>query len=368
VWESFAAPSLVNKLVPEQEITPSEEIVCEAPAVRRSIGAVVTGVAPGLFLTGTIAALAFALRELPGVAILSPMIIATFLGMALHNLVGMPDWAKAGVIFSLRRVLRLGIILLGFQLVLTQVLQVGVTGVAVILASLLGTFLFTKWLGKVTGVDPRLAELIAAGTSICGASAVIATNTVTQARDEDVAYAVACVTLFGSLAMFVYPMLAAPLNLTPEVFGLWSGSSIHEIAQVVAAAFQDGERAGEIATIAKLTRVMMLAPMVIILGVVSARRAAHALDPAGRKAPPTPWFVLGFIALMIVNSAVTIPAGPRHWIIASTTFLLSMALAAMGLETDFRKVKAEGFKPAALAAAAWIFIGGFSLALIKLTQ
>ena len=134
----------MNKLVPEQEITPSEEIVCEAPAVRRSIGAVVTGVAPGLFLTGTIAALAFALRELPGVAILSPMIIATFLGMALHNLVGMPDWAKAGVIFSLRRVLRLGIILLGFQLVLTQVLQVGVTGVAVILASLVGTFLFTK--------------------------------------------------------------------------------------------------------------------------------------------------------------------------------------------------------------------------------
>ena len=148
---------------------------------------------------------------------------------------------------------------------------------------------------------------------------------------------------------------------------MWSGSSIHEIAQVVAAAFQDGAHAGEIATVSKLTRVMMLAPLVITLGVIATRRAAHATDGVKRKAPPMPWFVLGFIGLVIVNSLVTIPAQPKAYVVLATTFMLSMALAAMGLETDFRKLKAEGLKPLVLAATAWIFIAAFSLALIKLT-
>src|SRR5260370_28141732 len=117
--------------------------------------------------------------------------------------------------------------------------------------TLLATFAFTIWMGKLLGVEAKLAQLMAAGTSICGASAVIATNTVTNADDEDVAYAVACVTVFGSIAMFVYPLLPSLLHLDPYAFGLWSGASIHEIAQVVAASFQDGQRAGEFATIAK---------------------------------------------------------------------------------------------------------------------
>ena len=112
---------------------------------------------------------------------------------------------------------------------------------------------------------------------------------------------------------------------------------------------------------------MMLAPLVITLGIIAARRAAHEADKTKRKAPPMPWFVLGFIAMVIVNSVITIPAVPKGWTVVATTFMLSMALAAMGLETDFRKLKAEGLKPLALAAAAWIFIAAFSLALVKLT-
>ena len=300
---------------------------------------------PGLALTASVAGLAFAVRSIPGVGILSPMILATLLGMIFHNVVGTPAWAKPGVMFSLRRILRLGIILLGLQLMASQVAEVGFVGVGVILAVLVGTFAFTKWFGRVLGVDAKLAELIAAGTSICGASAVIATNTVTEGSDEDVAYAVACVTVFGSLSMFLYPLLQGMLHLSAESYGLWSGASIHEIAQVVAAAFQDGARAGELATVAKLTRIMMLAPVVITLGLLAARRAAHAADKAARKAPPMPWFVLGFVALVMLNSVVAIPAAPKHLIVMATTFLLSMALAAMGLETDFRKLRAEGISP-----------------------
>ena len=246
-------------------------------------------------------------------------------------------------------------------------IEVGGRGIGIIAATLVATFAFTVWMGKWLGVDRKLAQLIAAGTSICGASAVIATNTVTNARDEDVAYAVACVTVFGSVAMFSYPLLPGLLHLDPHAFGLWSGASIHEIAQVVAAAFQDGQKAGQFGTIAKLSRVMLLAPVVIGLGLM-----AHSTgkdDPtasASSARPPMPWFVLGFVALVGINSLITIPAGTKIWIVAVTTFLLSVALAAMGLETDIRKLMAKGIRPALLGALAFLFIASFSLALIKL--
>jgi len=345
-------------------------LVTNAPAaqIARQTGHNTFAPVPGLVLTAGVAGLAFALRRIPGVAILSPMILATLMGMVLQNVFGTPAWAKPGVTFSLKRVLRIGIMLLGVQLMASQVAQVGVAGVAVIVATLIATFTFTKWLGGVMGVDAKLAELIGAGTSICGASAVIATNTVTRGSDENVTYAVACVTVFGSLSMLLYPLLPGLLHLSPAAFGLWSGASIHEIAQVVAAAFQDGDHAGEIGTVAKLTRVMMLAPVVITLGAVAMRRAAHAADPsASRVAPPMPWFVLGFIAIVILNSIVTIPVGAKASIALGTTFLLSMALAAMGMETDFRKLRAEGAKPLLLAGAAWLFISIFALVLVKVT-
>ncbi|MDR3517093.1 MAG: YeiH family protein [Azospirillaceae bacterium] len=324
-------------------------------------------IAPGLALTTMIAIVAFACREIPGVSILSPMILAIVIGMLFHNVIGTPRRARAGVTFSLRRILRLAIILLGLQLTAAQVVLVGGTGIATIVATLAATFLFTQWLGRALGVERKLTELIAAGTSICGASAVIATNTVTDAPDEDVAYAVACVTVFGSISMFVYPLLPALLHLDPHHFGLWAGASIHEIAQVVAATFQDGQQAGEFGTIAKLSRVMMLAPMVISLGLLAARRRRghdHGRDPA-RRAAPMPWFVLGFVALVGLNSVITIPVEPKAVLVQLTTFLLSVSLAAMGLETDFRKLKAKGLKPLLLGAASWLFISGFSLILVE---
>lgn len=325
------------------------------------------GIWPGIFLTTAIAALAYGLRQLPGVATFSPMIISIIIGMAFHNIVGTPRRAKEGVTFSLRRILRFAIILLGFQLTAQQIAEVGPTGFAVIVATLIATFAFTTWLGHAMGIDRKLTQLIAAGTSICGASAVIATNTVTKGHDEDVAYAVACVTIFGSIAMFTYPLFPAFFHLDPHAFGLWTGASIHEIAQVVAASFQDGQTSGEYGTIAKLSRVMLLAPVVITLGLLVARRQSHrhgGQDVSGKA--PMPWFLVGFIALVALNSAVVIPADVKNVIVPVTTFLLSVSLAAMGLETDIMKLKAKGLKPLLLGAASSLFIAGFSLALIKL--
>ena len=299
--------------------------------------------------------------------IVSPLFIAMGLGVVFHNLAGTPIRAMPGLKFCLRRILRFAVMLLGLQLTISQITEVQWTGLVIIVVTLMATFLFTVWIGRLLGVERKLTELIAAGTSICGASAIIATNTVTQASDEDVTYAVACVTIFGSISMFVYPLLPGLLRLTPHAYGLWAGTSIHEVAQVVAAAFQDGEAAGHMGTIAKLSRVIMLAPAVVALSVLASRRdRGAALEAAPRT--PLPYFVVGFIALVGLNSFIAIPPAVIAWTTPLTAFLLSLSLAAMGLETDVRKLRARGLRPVTLGAAAGLFIAAFSLALIKLTS
>jgi uncharacterized integral membrane protein (TIGR00698 family) len=304
------------------------------------------------------------MRALPGLGIFSPMILAVLLGMAGHNLLGVPAIARAGVNFSARQILRFAVAMLGLQLTIAQVAEIGWVGIVIIVVVLVTNFFFTKWLGRLLEVDAKLAELIAAGTSICGASAVVATNTVTGGSDEDVAYAVACVTIFGSVAMFAFPLLAAPFELDPRAYGLWAGSSIHEIAQVVAAAFQGGGEAGRVGTIAKLSRVVMLAPLVVFLG-YAARRKVKGKPAIGHRAPAVPWFVTAFIALVIIASVFPIPPQPMSWIVLVTSFLLSVALAALGLETDIRKLLAKGIAPFLLGGASALFIASLSLVLIK---
>jgi uncharacterized integral membrane protein (TIGR00698 family) len=261
-------------------------------------------------------------------------------------------------------VLRFAVAALGLQLTVAQVAEIGIEGIAIIAIVLVANFLFTKWLGRLLEVDSKLSELIAAGSSICGASAVVATNTVTGGSDEDVAYAVACVTIFGSLAMFAFPLLQASFGLDARAYGLWTGSSIHEIAQVVAASFQGGSEAGHIGTIAKLSRVVMLAPLVVVLGIIG-RSKVKSARPNAPKAPPVPSFVLAFIALVAVASVFPIPPQVLHWIVLGTAFLLSTALAALGLETDIRKLLLKGFSPLLLGGASALFIASLSLVLIK---
>ncbi|MBX5453298.1 MAG: YeiH family protein [Acidobacteriia bacterium] len=321
--------------------------------------------AGGVLLCALIALAAFGLRELPAAALFSPLILSILIGVAFRNLVGVPPLAYPGIAFTLRRILRFAIVLLGLQLTVQQIAQAGIGGLAVMLVCLVATFAFTKWFGKFIGVSPQLAELIGAGTAVCGASAAIAMNTVTKAHEEDVAYAVACVTVFGTLAMFLYPLLPHWLPLDHRGYGLWIGSSIHEVAQVVAAGFQGGQDAGKLATIVKLSRVLMLGPLVITLGLAARRRlGAHQKNTA--KAP-IPYFVFGFLGMVLLGSLITIPPAPKLWIGQTTTFLLSVAVAAMGLQTDIRRVVEKGLRPLALGAAASVFIGALALALVELT-
>lgn len=322
---------------------------------------------PGLLLTLLIAAIAFGLRLVPVLAIISPIMLAMLIGIAYRFFARQPAWAVSGVLFSQRRLLRIAIVLLGLQLTVTQIIELGAIALIILTTTLIFTFIFTVQVGRFLDVDPKLAQLIASGTAICGASAVFAANEVVKGTEEDVTYAVACVTVFGTIAMLLYPLLPALLNLGPAEFGLWTGSSIHEIAQVVAASFQNGQIAGEFATIAKLSRVIMLAPLVIALDLLTrrAQNNGQASDKSARR-PFIPWFVVGFIVAVSVSSIVTIPVELKSHLMLMTTLLLAMALAAMGLQTDLANLRRKGFRPALLGALAFAFIGSFSLVCIKL--
>jgi uncharacterized integral membrane protein (TIGR00698 family) len=321
--------------------------------------------APGLAMAAAVAVVAFALRFVPGLQLLSPMILAILIAIAVQATVRLPAQTTPGIKFAMRPVLRFGIVLLGFQLTVGQISEIGWQAFAIIAAAVLVTLLTTPMLARLLAVDPKLAELIGVGTAICGASAVIAANTVTRADDSDVTYALAAVTLFGSLAMFVYPLLAGPLALGPEAYGLWSGASIHEVAQVVAAAFQLGDVAGQVGTTAKLSRVLLLAPVILTLGFLMVRSTAGR---GPRASVPYPWFIVGFAAVVVFNSLVTLPGEIKQGFAWTTSFLLTVGLAAMGLEIRVGDIRSRGPRPLILAAAAWVVIASFSYGMIKLVS
>lgn len=344
---------------------PKSTISADLAASRKRLDSAWNGIIPGIVLVAMITAVAFSARNVSGFALFSPMILAVVAGMVYSNVLGTPAHAKAGIAFSQKRLLRFAIVLLGFQLTLGQVVSIGAGGVGIVALTLGATFVFTIALGRLIGVDAKLAQLIAAGTSICGASAIVATNIVTDARDEDVTYAVASITLFGTVSMLGFPLLAPVLGLDQHAFGLWAGASIHEVAQVIGAGFQNGTQSGEIATVAKLTRVAMLAPMVIALGLMARRGSRDQSSDQSGTRPPMPWFVAAFVAVVALNSLVAIPAEVKAAMALATTIMLTMGLAAMGLQADISQLRSRGLRPLALAFSAFLFIGGFSLILVK---
>jgi uncharacterized integral membrane protein (TIGR00698 family) len=317
---------------------------------------------PGIVLVLLVTAAAYGLRQLPLFSSFSPMITAIFVGMTFSNVLSVSTQALPGIGLMGKKLLRLAVALLGLQLTFSQVAQVGADGMLLLVAVVAGTYVFTVSVGRLLGVDMRLARLLAAGTSICGASAVAAANTVERCEDEDVAYAVACVTLFGTVATLVYPLLASAMEMTPLSFGFWTGVSIHEVAQVVAAGFQQGTEAGEFAVVVKLSRVLLLAPLLIAMTLLASRRSTSGGDLA--LSTMVPVFVAGFILLMLANSAGLVPDFVRGPLVTATPMMLTAALGALGLGTRFGALRIRGFRPLVLAALAWLFIGSASLLLL----
>lgn len=289
----------------------------------------------------------------------SALLFAILLGAVLGNLLRVPVRFGPGVGVAGKRILRAGIVLLGLQLVLGDLLELGLGMVAVaavvVTIGLVGTVL----LGRSMGIPTHQRLLIACGFSICGAAAVAACDGVIDAKDEDVATGIALVVLFGTVMIPVVPVLVAVMQLGPELGGLWAGAGIHEVAQVVAAAGIIGGGALKGAVIVKLTRVLMLAPVMAGLGVLQRRTTT---SPSHVKPPPlVPLFVVGFLVMVLVASLRLLPAPALEVAAVVQTACLAIAMFALGLGVRVKSLIKVGPKPLVLGLASTVLVAGVAL-------
>lgn len=297
---------------------------------------------------------------------LSALTLAIVLGMFFGNTPAAPllRHVAAGVDFSRTRLLRLGIILYGFRITLAQLYEVGWAGLLLDALMLSGTFLFAQWLGqRVLRMDRETSLLIGAGASICGAAAVMGAEPVVRAPAHKVSVAVATVVVFGTIAMFLYPFLQGWLGLDAHAYGLYVGSTVHEVAQIVVAGNAAGEQAAATAVIEKMLRVMMLAPFLLLLGAWLARHRVEAegQEQAAKNKLVIPWFAIWFIVVCCFNSLDCLPKALQTALIQIDTFILAAAMAALGLRTHAGAVREAGAKPLLLASGLFIFlvVGGY---------
>lgn len=331
-------------------------------------------VVPGLLLTALIASVVTALSAAPAMppAGRSPLTLALVAGLLLGNSI-YPRFGNrlgAGVDLARQRVLRAGVMLYGARLTLGDIAHVGLAGVLVDLFMLCSTLGLGAWLGvRLFRLDRDSSILIAAGSAICGAAAVMATEPVLNARAERVTIAVASVVLLGTAATFLYPLL---YSLTPQVsilpqgqwaFGIYAGSTIHEVSQVLAASRSVGMEATNAAVITKMVRVMMLAPFLIALSAWTNRARAGGVDTAFPSRITIPWFAIGFIAVVALNSLWPLPTGLAARCTQIDSFLLAMAMAALGLTTHASSLRRAGLRPILLAVTlfGWLVIAGAAI-------
>lgn len=303
---------------------------------------------------------------------LSPMIIGIILGMIYANSLRMhlPDTWVPGIQFCSKKVLRLGIILYGFRLTFQDVVAVGTAGIVIDVIVVTVTIIGGYWLGRLLRMDRDIALLTSIGSGICGAAAVLGAEATLRTKPYKTAVAVATVVIFGTLSMFLYPIAyrAGILSLDPVQMGLFGGSTLHEVAHAVGAGNAMGGEIANITVIVKMIRVMLLVPVLLVLALwVASRKSAATAEGgevAGKSKIAVPWFALGFLAVIAFNSFDLLPVAVVDVINYIDTFLLTMAMAALGAETSVDKFKKAGAKPFVLAFLIyiWLLVGGWVLA------
>jgi uncharacterized integral membrane protein (TIGR00698 family) len=334
---------------------------------------------PGLALSAVLAAVAIRLGTVDWLLAhgMSALTVAIVLGIVLGNTVYPLVAAKtgAGVVFSKQTLLRAGVILYGLRLTLHDIGQVGMAGVLIDALQLTSTFALAQILGaRLFGLDRATSTLIGAGSAICGAAAVMATEPLLRAKSEQVTVAISTVVVFGTVAIFVYPALYA-LNLHWQLlpagsraFGIYAGSTIHEVAQVVAAGRSISEDTANTAVITKMVRVMMLAPFLIGLSGWLTRKSSRqsattpdgVSDAGGGRKLTVPWFAFAFVGVVVFNSLALLPHAVVGTVIDFDTFLLAMAMGALGLTTHLSAIRRAGIKPLLLGGLlfVWLVCGG----------
>lgn len=314
---------------------------------------------PGLLLCALIALPAWLLGRA------FPIIGSPVLGILFGMLIAFwrrPEALNPGIAYTSKKILQLSIILLGFDMNLFNVVQTGSQTLFLMLFTLTAAFLTAYVAGKLLKVEGNTNILVAVGTAICGGSAIAATAPVIQARDEEVARAISTIFLFNVLAAFLFPILGHLMGMTDAQFGLWAGTAVNDTSSVVAAGYTFSDAAGDYAVIVKLTRTLMIIPITLALAFYTSRQQAsnQACYSLSRIFP---WFILGFVAASILTTFLPLPEALTDSLVQLSKFLIVMAMAAIGLNTNLVRLFKYGWRPILLGGICWFVLSVVSLGL-----
>ncbi|WP_461205373.1 YeiH family protein [Clostridium sp. DL1XJH146] len=274
---------------------------------------------------------------------LEALTIGIVMGIIYNNTVKTSKVFTDGIKFSLKKLLKVGIVLLGFKLDFKSIMELGPRVIIMVLIFVPSVLLIAVFLGKLFKVEDKLAVLIGVGSCICGASAVVAMAPTINAEDEDSVVAVSIVSFLGAIGVLVYSAMAVTLNISDIQYGVWSGISLHGVAHAIAAAFARGEISGEVGTFVKMTRVLMLVPVSLVLGYIYNKSEKNGGNNAVKKAK-FPMYVLYFILAGIVSSLGIIPSSITNILVKLSSMFILMAMVAMGLSVNFKDIKDRGIK------------------------
>ncbi|MEW9672197.1 YeiH family protein [Ammoniphilus sp. 3BR4] len=317
----------------------------------------------GLLLTFCLAILASSISKLPYLSIMGTMVIAIFLGMLWRGVMDIPAGATAGIQFSTKYLLRAGIIIMGVRLNLESLLQASSTILVIDLLVVSFTFAVVGYAGKAFSLDKRITILVAAGTAICGAAAIMAISPLLSSRKEHTAISIACISLLGTMGTLLYILAFQFLPADPYQYGLFVGATLQELGHVVAAAHAGGEISSEIAILSKLGRVSLLIPIALI---VSCFFTDKREKKTSMRSLPIPWFILGFLLVSLLHSFHFIPSGLVPHLVDLSVFLLAMSMAGIGLgivPADFKKA---GIRAILVGLIGFIALGLLVLLLLHL--
>jgi len=319
---------------------------------------------PGLVLAVALGLLALVLgRWAP---LIGGPVIGIVLGIAVRNLLSPGERYSPGIAFAGKKVLQWSVIALGFGLSLDQVAKTGLESLSVTLITMSTAFLAAWALGRWLGVHDKLKILIGVGTAICGGSAIAAVTPIIRPDDHDTAFAISTVFLFNVVAVLLFPLLGHLMDLSDLGFGLWAGTAINDTSSVVAAGYSYSKAAGDYATIVKLTRATLIIPVCLILAFAVAAREKRKHVETGSTgrfslASIFPWFILWFLAASAARTAGVIPVAIQPAIHMLAEFLIIVALTAIGLSANLRRMVASGARPILLGLGVWIAVAVSSL-------
>ena len=306
-------------------------------------------VLPGFLLALVIAACAKWLEGLLPIHLIGASVIALFLGMGLHHIRKPSAGLVRGLKFTSKKILKSAIILLGASLSIGVVLNIGRLSLTVMVFTLLTCFGGGYFVGRALGLNWKLSNLISAGTGICGSSAIAAIAPAIDAEDQDIAYAMSATFLFDMVMIVLFPILGRAMGLDDMAYGLWAGTAVNDTSSVVAAGYAFSEGAGDFATMVKLTRTLAIIPTVLVFSLIEVRekRKAGVADQEEKVKVTSiiPWFILGFLGMAVLNSLGVFPQELSLGLKELSKFLMVAALAAIGLNTDFREMRKSGINP-----------------------